>query len=436
LKRASLALGLVIGFGAVVLASACSAVLGFESLSPYPAEAGPVADGPTGGGNGDAPANVPDTGTDAPACGSDLTKDSKNCGRCGHDCLGGDCTDSQCQPIRLADGLAFPEGLAVNDTSVFVAEMDQNRILKFGKTELSLCVTAPPPPSCIAGDELNNVVQPAAVAVDGTRFYWANSGGSFGPDEVRSCPLNGCVAQTGTLIAALADGAFNNDFGDDELPLNLVVTGGQVFWPENESGAIRSAPVAGGGPVTTYLDNAGFAPVAIAVDDTRIYFTDDTNQHEAEIESVPRIGSIPDGGSRAVVARPGAHPWDIDLTATGSLYWTIPGVTGDGLVQAIAKTSDGGIPVGGIAASQPNPAALLVDDKNVYWLLPGADDTATGKVVYCPLSGCPTAGPTVLAQGQKRPKHIAQDAQAIYWSSIGLASVTDYDGQVWKVAKP
>ena len=418
--------------GSAFVVSACSSVLGFDSLTLLGGDGGPsdeasTQDGPvTGeGGPGDGGGDGP-----APTCdGVDLKTDKKHCGRCNHDCLGADCADSVCKPIKLADGLAQAEGLVVNATDVFVAEYDQNRIAKFGKMKLGACVAPPLPSACKFTDV--NVFRPTGMGIDGTSVYWANAGNS-GASDIRSCPQAGCGGNAPTLIADLGGPVFAHN-GNGFLPLDLVVKDGRVFWPESMGAAIRSAPSGGGGPTVTHLQDSNFAPLAIAVDDASIYFTDDTTAHMAQIASVPRGTSA----APKVVAETDARPYGIGLSGTGNLFWTIRFVAndGDGLVQSAPKTQSGGKGTG-FAAQQNDPRALIVDTKNIYWVQTGAPDAETGAVVYCPLTGCPAEGPIVLAGSQRVPKHLAQDDVAIYWSNEGLSTATVYDGQVFKVAKP
>ncbi|HVJ92298.1 MAG TPA: hypothetical protein VM580_21005 [Labilithrix sp.] len=419
---------------------ACRAVLDFAPLTPLEDDGGatePSHEGPSGQGDVDAANDGPGSDAVVSTCEADFATDPKHCGRCGHDCLGGTCEAGKCQPVKLADGLAVPEGLVVDATDVFVAEFYLSRIIKFSKGSLGPCVGAPLPNSCILTANQSEVWRPTAMGIDADNVYWANAGGNA-THEIRSCPRKGCGAQSAKLVAELGYEAFGHLFGDDVLPLELVVRDGLVFWPESLGGAIRSVPTTGGA-VTTYLENASFMPLAIAVDEDKIYFTDDTNQHPTRIQAVPRDGSGSDGSAVEIIAETPARPYGIGLTASGNLYWTVPFVSydGDGLVQAAAKTGvGGGAAIGAVASSQSDPRALIVDDKNVYWLLTGNSDVATGQLVYCPLSGCPTDGPIVLASYQRVPRHLTQDEQAIYWSNEGLVTSALFDGQVWKVAKP
>ena len=50
-------------------------------------------------------------------CG-DLQGDNRNCGSCGHDCLGGACVAGQCQPKLIAQYLGRPDNIAVSETHV------------------------------------------------------------------------------------------------------------------------------------------------------------------------------------------------------------------------------------------------------------------------------------------------------------------------------
>ena len=62
-----------------------------------------------------------DAGPDANACGADLQTDPKNCGRCGHDCLGGACGAGKCQAIELAAVSAPLAHALVSGSYVYVS---------------------------------------------------------------------------------------------------------------------------------------------------------------------------------------------------------------------------------------------------------------------------------------------------------------------------
>lgn len=422
------------------LAAGCSSVLGLETLTPLPDEAGAESgSGDRDGSSNDASTDGEVTDADADtSCTPDAASDSKHCGRCGHDCGGGSCTEGVCQPLVLADGLAYPKGLVVDATNVYVADWELNRILKFDRNGGGPCITNPN--ACVFESVQSNVFKPTALGIDANRVYWTNTGGNY-DHEIRSCPKTGCGGQAAMMVANLGPYAFDHLFGNDVMPLELIVRDGRVFWPESTGSAIRSVFVDGGG-LQTHLENDDYMPLALAVDDQRIYFTDDTNQHQTQIASVPRTpGAATDGGGIGVVqviAETPARPYGIALAATNSLFWSIPYVESvdDGLIQSAPKTADGGPPVGAIASGQLDPRGVIVDAKNVYWIIAGFTDSATGMVVTCPLTGCPAAGPTVLARQQRFPLHITQDDGFIYWTNDGISGAPGFDGQLVKVAKP
>ncbi|AKU97930.1 hypothetical protein AKJ09_04594 [Labilithrix luteola] len=60
--------------------------------------------------------SAPDGG---PASCTDVLRDAKNCGQCGHDCLGQPCDDGFCQPKIVADAQDDLRSIAVDDRSVY-----------------------------------------------------------------------------------------------------------------------------------------------------------------------------------------------------------------------------------------------------------------------------------------------------------------------------
>ena len=70
----------------------------------------------------DARSDLADAAPDAePVCGLEvnLENDPANCGTCGHDCLGGECANSLCEPIELATGQGTLRGIVVDATHVY-----------------------------------------------------------------------------------------------------------------------------------------------------------------------------------------------------------------------------------------------------------------------------------------------------------------------------
>lgn len=59
------------------------------------------------------------SGSGGAACDGGSTTDPANCGACGHDCAGGGCVMSACQPVAIANGMTAEGALAIDDSYVY-----------------------------------------------------------------------------------------------------------------------------------------------------------------------------------------------------------------------------------------------------------------------------------------------------------------------------
>ena len=414
---------------------ACSTLLGFETLTlDENAFDGGVRDGAasssesgvTEGDASDDGSALPDAGPTADAadgatCLADTANDKQNCGRCGHDCLGGDCKGGVCQAAKLADSLAQPLGLAVDDKNIFVAEYDQNRIISFSKSTVpGKCNSVSTILSCVFADQ-PGTFKPVAMAIDADNVYWSNDGPGD-PGEIRSCPRTGCGGSGPRLVATLVADAYVTD---------IQIAGGLLYWAENQGSAIRRSQPDGGAKLTL-LESSSYSPFHLAVDDARVFFTEDGNNQPGPT-SIRAVQIDGGGGAPKAVAESDAKTHGIALTPGGDIYWTAPQT---GNVWTAPKTATGQAPASSFASSQVELAAIVADANNVYWIQSGSDTVADGMIVMCPLAGCPATGPIVLAEKQNYPRYLTQDDTALYWSNEGLVTSATYDGQVWKIAKP
>jgi hypothetical protein len=96
---------------------------------------GVAGDSATGGAAGEGMAGAPPSGGASgsgggSACGgADLATDPKNCGVCGHDCLGGGCSAGKCQPVQIAP---ISGAFVVDGSHLYT--YDSSAILKLDKT--------------------------------------------------------------------------------------------------------------------------------------------------------------------------------------------------------------------------------------------------------------------------------------------------------------
>lgn len=106
-----------------------------------------------------------------------------------------------------------------------------------------------------------------------------------------------------------------------------------------------------------------------------------------------------------------------------------------GVVEACAPgqrsckgTCSGGRCVVTLATAQQNPAAVVSDEKDVYWVNQGSPpDYADGSLMMVPVGGGPIK---TLASRQQAPGGLAVDATSVYWVTGGPS-----DGAVLKMPR-
>lgn len=120
-RKSALASGWLGSFAVVVAACVTS--------SDAPMGTSPDVDASTDGGEADTSSPPTSDGGDEPGCGNgqticgtscvDLATSKEHCGRCDHDCGGGECIDSVCQPTMLVESLPSTAALDVSDDAFF-----------------------------------------------------------------------------------------------------------------------------------------------------------------------------------------------------------------------------------------------------------------------------------------------------------------------------
>jgi hypothetical protein len=397
-----------------VFAIGCGGVLVGGCGSTYhPDEAQGAADasadgGATSeGGAGDA--------SDGSACGADLSVDPKNCGRCGHDCLGGACESGKCQGVQLAAPGGPLRHILLAGSSIFVST--STRLV----SEVSGLFRVPSGGG--APEQYAPQRHAEAMGVIGETLYYAVNESSPNPTGdlggLYSCPLAGPAPCTPTLIVAL------------DFPRALAVDRGRVFYNETNSSALMVyAPP---GPPTVFRTGTDGA-VGLA---NNIYVDGDAAFVTASALGPPfpqsaSVIELPLAGGQANAfsyVGPLAHEGTLFGTPD-SLYFTAFEYTGatSGVVRRLPRGSGTPCDVGG--SQQARPYGLHVDDRNVYWSNQGTGAAlpfSNGSLAYCEKTGC-CSTPTTLWKGAPQPTAITGDDTAIYFATYG--------GSIWKIAKP
>lgn len=156
---------------------ACNAILGNDSRNLED-------DAPPAGATVDTMPTYPE---DAATCEADLASDAKNCGACGHDCLGGACTAGVCQPFVVGVGLSGPANPAVDENGMLFFTTNDGAVRSCSATG---CGAGANLVTRLSPDAANPVLTGLAVRA-GTVYFSA-----YYESSVYSCPVGGCAAAT------------------------------------------------------------------------------------------------------------------------------------------------------------------------------------------------------------------------------------------------
>ncbi len=336
------------------------------------------------------------------AC-TDTDSDGRNCGACGHDCLGGQCMAGRCQPVEVTQGLSNPTALALHTDGYlyFVEERaggGVSRVLAMGGAAAQLLIG------------MQN--KPGAIAVDDDGVFFVNKGGN----QVRKIAFDG----SGGVLADYGSG--------DVVPYGIAIDPMFVYWVDQVSGKVRRKPKGNIGAIDD-VATGEIGPAAVAVDriiDECPYWVNQgqTGQSNGAVRHLG-VGGVPADLSTGE-AEPVALAIDPDssCTPTGSVYYVD---SANGEVKKVPKAGPG--PGQILAMGQSNPSAIAVDDSYVYW----ANRVANGGVYRIKKDGSETT-PTPVAEGLDYPAGLALDGEQIYLTES--ANATAQSGRILRVRKP
>jgi hypothetical protein len=332
-------------------------------------------------------ASATDAAASDGACSSDLTTDAKNCGQCGHDCLGGSCLAGKCQPFAFASAPGAAQVFVVDQTVYFTDAT--------GSTGgVSWCLEG----SCVTPTRVPIYTGLQGLAVDTAGVALAEP--ALGKVYVYPARFaQGAAPQTRATIAA---------------PVGVALDAANVYFSTSDGSVHRVGRAAGG--VTRV--STGTAPGgAVAVDDTLVYWgssgsgagacatgclqgapktANDTTTSGVSLGRQPRNLHASGGrlfwtglggpagyqgelswrenglaGNEFFYARQLGEPWGV-TTAGADVFFT---VKSDGTVRRVARSANEG-PTETIAFGQSGPRGIAADAKAVYWA-----DTVAGKIM-------------------------------------------------------
>jgi hypothetical protein len=198
----------------------------------------------------DAGFTFPDGGfpaADGGVCVADILTDPLNCGRCGHDCLGGQCVSGRCQPTTLAVFSKDRWYLAGTATTLYILGRDNDpnsshEILKYNRLTKKI-------------DVVSTEKDPFFARIAGNQLYWTTDSR---PATFRRWALDGQSAVA--TVAELPAGQRGLEFVFSGDGFAFITTLNTLFRVNLSTGEIQDWG--------TYKDIEGVARVG-----RQLYFT-------------------------------------------------------------------------------------------------------------------------------------------------------------------
>jgi len=315
-------------------------------------------------------------------CETDTSSDGKNCGACGHDCLGGTCTAGECGAVAVLTGTGKATRLAVDATHLYYigyTNGDVRRIPKTGGTSELLASSA----------------SAVRIAVDNTYAYWTD----FQGKQLLRVP------KTGGTMQVLA-----SNLGTAQA---IELTGTRVYVTDYSSqGRVGWVPKAGGTP--TWIVPNTTTPLDLALTSTHVYYTDTSNP--SIVHRIPLDGGTVEN----------FYPTDISLVIVtdGTDLYLASAKNGKAAATILRITQAGTATP--LVAGLEVPAGLSVDQKYVYFTDLGLGN-GKGLVGRIAIDGSDNGVLEQLHYGGT-PRGIVNDSAAVYWAD-------ETGDTIWMIAK-
>jgi hypothetical protein len=331
------------------------------------------------------------------AC-ADLTSDSKNCGACGHDCLGGMCVAAQCQPVLIAQYTGNPQTIYVGDQAVYITT-DLGYVGRARKDGSDLKPLAMP-------GFASSAYYGTVLAEDSDRVFLARYGGGSA-FQLSYCLTSGCDS-TATTIGGPYTQYFALDQPDhrvlwvDYSPARLMRAGtvGTVLGVDLPGGAL---PPGANGTRLFYASGG-------------LYFVDGTNVNRIPVS----------GGSIATVASGTASLAILGANSTALFVYD-----GSSIGSVALPSGEGGSPRPVIATvlNVGVDGHFAADDDAMYWV-------SNGQVNTCHVSNCSGTQEALPKRAADVTWDVGLDGAAVYLlADSGISDNGTKVCTVWKLAR-
>lgn len=361
--------------------------------------------------------DAPDAGgscpTGATLCGSECVNtdsNGKHCGRCGHDCLGGECKAGACRPVLLASSQTNVDGLAIDTLNVYwITEAPSATLRACAKNG---CGDKPTDLVALPTGGAGPVVDTTAPANE-RYLWWVERGANGG---IKRCYSFGCGGSPETVVKVpnarqvILDGArFYYTTGDDTLnPAHVIMR-----CPKNvtDAGACETMGTGLVKPGSLVLDGTGF------------FVTRYTGKSETPPGAILHCAAPPcDGGTLGTLVSPIEYPGGLLLVGT-TLVW-VPSPNGP--ASTCAKSGCNNSP-GLLSPTLPSAFPVFVEGEDLFLGAGWANGLNDGQLWRCPKGNCEK--PELIVDQLPSPGGMVFDSTAFYFSSYAVS------GGIYRLAR-